>query len=362
MTSENDGASGDGARHAAESLRAAHDALPGLAEHLDAEVRRRIDATSAAVEHAARHLPADVRRSLLGTAHEIRLTGTRMTAAREDAFTEIAHVLTSYADEIDTLLRPTDATSSIPPPAPAPSVQTTAQDTAIIQHHLPDAVARKRAINQVVAQFPPKLQALARTLLFSTSSHAVQRHGHHLRRDHQIARLQWRLDPAGVDSWQLEPDGSVRALRGDGKPHQVRATAGQYASAEAFAKPLIALLQAAGRTQDQLDRYLDDKAEGKTRVTIFLDPATTGIVPGDVLAVRGTGTDTEPGEELWLSARDGAMAGHGSPPWVRDHDLVSGGRHPGSLILFRRRPQQPWRLVTGYFLDDHTNKIDYTEL
>ncbi|PZF81780.1 hypothetical protein, partial [Jiangella anatolica] len=248
------------------------------------------------------------------------------------------------------------------PPAPPPTVETSADDAAAVHRDLPDRDAHRRAINQIVARFPPKLQELAKKLLFGPTAHAVQRHGHHLRRKHQIARAQWRLDPAGVDGWQLEPDGSVRSLRSDNKPHQVRATAGQYTSPEAFAKPLIALLQAAGRTQDALDRYLDGKAKGKTRARIFLRPSDTGIVPGDVLAVRGPGTDTAPGEELWLSARDGSMAGLGSPPWVRDDDLVSGAQRPGSLIFFVRKPGQSWCLVTGYFLDDRANDLKYTEL
>ena len=353
---------GDGVRHAAESLRAAHDALPGLAEHLDAEVRRRIDATSAAVEHAA-----TARRELRGTAHEIRLIGTRMTAAREDAFAEIAHVLTEYADELDALLRqadghPVPVLSIRPPPAPAPSVQTTAQHTATVQHHLPDSNAQKRAINQVVAQFPPKLQALARTLLFARSSHAVQRHGHHLRRDHQIARVQWRLDPAGEDGWELDPGGSVRSQRWNGEPHQVSTISGHYTSPEAVAKPLIALLRAAGRTPADLDRYLDARAKGKTRVTIFLRPADTGITAEDVCTVRAPGTDTDSGEGMWKRARNGSMNGHGEPPAVRDYDTVSLGRRPGSMIMLVRRPHQSWRLVTSYFMDDPKHQMSYTEL
>ncbi|SDS67435.1 hypothetical protein [Jiangella sp. DSM 45060] len=355
----------DGVRHAAESLRAALDSLPGLAEHLDGAVRARVDATTGAVEAAAAGSPsAELRRSLLGTAHEIRLLGTHMTATREDTFAEVAHVLAQHADEIDALLRPgaVPATSIPLPPAPTPSVQTTAEDAAAMQQQLPDAAAQRRAINQVVAQFPPKLQHLARTLLLGHSSHAVERHGHHLRREHQIARVQWLLDPAGVDGWRLNPDGSAESWRANGKPHGVGTTAGNYTSPAAAAKPLIALLLAAGRTQAALDTYLDGKARGDTFISIFLRPADTGITAEDVFAVRGPGTDTGPGEELWLDARDGSMAGHGRPPQVRDHDLVSSGRHPGSVIIFAKKPPRPWRLITGYFLDDRANEMSYTEL
>ncbi len=236
-------------------------ALPDLAEQLDGAVRQRVDETSGAVEHAASAsagASAELRRELLGTAHEIRLIGTRMTAAREDAFAEVGHVLGEYADALDTLLRPADGEPPVlsitPPPTPTPSVVTTAQDTALIQQHLPDEIAQKRAINQVIAQFPPKLQELAKILLFGKSSHAVERHGHHLGPTQMIARVQWRLDPSGEDSWELNADGSVQSQRWNGEPHQVTTTGGHYTSPEAVAKPLIALLQAAGRAQADLDR------------------------------------------------------------------------------------------------------------
>ncbi|SDU76412.1 hypothetical protein [Jiangella alkaliphila] len=361
---------GDGVRHAAESLRAARDALPDLAEQLDGAVRQRVDETSGAVEHAASAsagASAELRRELLGTAHEIRLIGTRMTAAREDAFTEVAHVLGEYADALDTLLRPADGAeppvlSITPPPAPAPSIVTTAQDTALAQQHLPGVIAQRRAINQVVARFPPKLQELAKKLLFGQSSHAVERHGHHLRREHLTARVQWRLDPSGEDSWELNADGSVLSRRWNGEPHQVSTTGGRYTSPEAVAKPLIALLQAAGRTQADLDRYLDAKAKGKTRLKIFLRPADTGITPEDVSIVRAPGTDTDSGERMWKRTRQGAMDGHGEAPAVREHDAVRRGRHSGSMIMLVRRPHQPWRLVTSYYTDDPKHQMTYTEL
>ncbi len=59
--------------------------------------------------------------------------------------------------------------------------------------------AKQRPLNHVVSRFPPKLQGLASTLLFNRSSHAVQRHGHHLTPEHQLARLQWRMNPAFAD-------------------------------------------------------------------------------------------------------------------------------------------------------------------
>ncbi|SEE24882.1 hypothetical protein [Jiangella alba] len=370
MTSGNDGADGDGVRHAAESLRAALDALPDLAEHLDGAVRARIDATTGAVEAAAAAAPAaEIRRSLLGTAHEIRLLGTHLTATREDTFAEVAHTLTQHADEIDALLRPApDGAGAAPvvpapPPVPAPSVQTSALDAAAVQRQLPDAAAQRRAINQVVAQFPPMLQHLARTLLLGHSSHAVERHGHHLRRDHQIARVQWRLDPAGVDGWRLNSDGSAESWRKHGNgPHGVGTAAGNYASPHAVARPLIALLEAAGRTQAALDGYLNGKANGQTVVKLFLHPSDTGITTADLHTVRAPGTDTIAGASMWDDAREGSMAGHGDPPAVREYDTIGQGDRPGSMIMFVRRPNQPWRLVTSYFMDDTKNTMRYTEL
>lgn len=367
MTSGNDGAEG-GVRHAAESLRAALDDLRAAATDVDKTVRDGVMNVTGAVERAARIVSGDLRGDLLATAHQIRLHGTEMTAAREDAFAAASHILGEHADEIEALLRaaehgtPTPVFSVSPPPDPPAGVQTTVQDAATVQRGLPDEAAHRRATNQIVSWCPPKLQDLVRRLLFGYSAHAVQRHGHHLSRDQMIARAQWCLDPAGIDGWQDEPDGSVRSLRNDGEHHRVGATAGHYASPEAFAKPLITVLQAAGRTQAALDRYLNDLSGDDTFIRIFLQPSVTGIVPGDVLAVRGPGTDTVPGEKLWLAARKGSMAGVGSPPQVRDHDLVASGRRTGSVLIFARRPEKPWRLVTGYFLDDPNHKIDYTEL
>lgn len=355
------GEDSDRVRHAASALRAARVSLPDLAEDLDQRIRDAVEKAAAA---------AETKDDLRQTAHEIRLIGTQMTAAREDAFTAVAHVLSGYADEIDALLRPTDGDGdtpapsfTVPPlPAPAPNVVTTAQETAVVQQHLPDDAAHRRAINQVVARFPPKLQALARTLLFGHSSHAVQRHGHHLRHEQQVARAQWRLDPAGVDGWQLNPDGSVLSQRWNGEPHQVGAMSGQYTSPDAVAKPLIALLQVAGHTQAELDRYLNVKAKGKPRVKIFLSPADTGITQEDVATVRGPGTDTDSGARMWKQAREGSMSGLGEPPAVRDYDTMSLGHHPGSMIMLVKRPHQPWRLVTSYFMEDLEHQMSYTEL
>jgi hypothetical protein len=348
---------GESVRHAADALRAAEGELPALAEQVDTRIRSVVEGVAAAAEQAEQ----------AQSAHEIRLIGTRMTAAREDAFASASHVLTGYADEIEALLRPADGDrpapvfSIRPLPRPAESVVTTAQETVVVQQHLPDAAAKRRAINQVVARFPPKLQALARTLLFGPSSHAVQRHGHHLRREHQIARAQWRLDPAGQDGWRLNPDGSADSWRTHGSgPHRVGPTSGQYTSPEAVAKPLITVLRAAGRTQSQLNAYLDAMAEGDTAVTIFLPTSATGITSADVLTVRAPGTDTESGETMWKRARRGSMAGHGDAPATRDYDMVINGSRPGSVIFFIKR--NDWRLVTSYFMDDRGNEMTYTEL
>ncbi|MBB5789910.1 hypothetical protein [Jiangella mangrovi] len=355
------GDDGDRVRRAAESLRALHDELPALAEGLDRSIRKLVENTVEPLEQA----------DLVKEAHGVRLTGTEMTAAREDAFASIAHVLPGYADEIEALLRPADGHGSgsapvisiPPPPAPAVSVVTTAQDTATVQQNLPDADAHRRAINQVVARFPPKLQELARKLLFGHSAHAVQRHGHHLRREQQIARTQWQLDPAGVDGWRLNSDGSAESWRGHGDgPHGVGATSGHYASPEAVAKPLAALLGAAGRTQAELDAHLNRLTGGKTIARVFLRPSDAGISSDDVVMVRGPGTDTEDGDALWKSTRDGSMAGLGAPPAVRDYDMVTRGKRPGSLMILVRRPNQSWRLVTSYFFDDRDNLLDYVEL
>ncbi|PZF80913.1 hypothetical protein, partial [Jiangella anatolica] len=106
MTTSADGT--DGVRHAAETLRAARDELPAAADQVDATISDRIRDVSDAVERATKGIPADLRGELLATAHDVRLHGTRMTAAREDAFAAASHVLAEYAGEIEALLRAAD--------------------------------------------------------------------------------------------------------------------------------------------------------------------------------------------------------------------------------------------------------------
>lgn len=373
----------DGIAEPARNLRAARDELlPAEAASIDHEIHDSIKAISDLIDQAG---VGEMAPEMKRLAHEIRLAGTQMAATREDTFDDIAHLLGTEADDIEALLRPADTTgagspfgTATPPPEPvpesaptpvpesvpvrAPDLVSTAHEANVVAQQLPDGQAVRRRINQAIGRFPPKLQALARILLFAHLCHVVQRHGHHLRLAHQLARAQWLLDPARVDRWQLNPDGSVRSERWDGGPHRVGTASGHYTTPEAVAKPLIALLNAAGRTQAELDAYLDGKAEGKTSVSFFLRTSDTGITSDDVFTVRAPGTDTKYGEKMWKRARSGAMAGDGDAPAVREYDLVTRGKKPGSLIIFIRRPNQPWRLLTSYFSDNRPNKLTYTEL
>lgn len=365
----------------ARRLRQVRDAdLPARAGDVDDEIRRSIEAVSNLVDEAAHGV---LGRELKRVAQEIRVLGTEMTAAREDAFGAVAHVLAAEASQLDALLRPADAggTVSLPspapsaattatsgtavptsPPSPAPRLDTTAAEAEKLHDRRPqEPKAKRRPINQVVASFPPKLQALARELLFERSSHAVQRHGHHLTREHQLARLQWRLDPAFADQWELHDDGSVTSERWNGKPHEVQTTAGHYTSPDAVAKPLIPILTAAGRTQHALDSYLNAKAEGETITALFLNTDTTGITAEDVYTLRAAGADTESGERLWLDARDGANDGFGAAPAAREYDMVTNGTRPGSLVVFAKGNTEHWKLITSYFTDD-PDDLPYTEL
>ncbi|WP_026875533.1 hypothetical protein [Jiangella gansuensis] len=360
---------------AARRLRAVRAGLSADAEPVDDSIKTAIDAI---VELIERPTTPELRQVLHETAHEIRLLGTQMTAIREDATDAIGHAMATEASQIEALLRPPDGDTAplapphatgpgepadlAEPPAPLPDLVSTAHDADAIARRLPDAASKRRAINQVVARFPPKLQALARTLLFGQSSHAVQRHGHHLRREHQLARVQWRLDPAGDDDWQLNPDGSTESHRWNGQAHQVGTTCGHYTSPDAVAKPLIAVFNAAGRTQAELDAYLDAKAEGETFVGLFLRPETASIRSEDVYSLRAPGTDTDPGMRMWLDSRASANKGHGEAPAVREYDIVSRGQRPGSLVMFAKRPDQSWRLITSYFLDDSGHQFEYVEM
>lgn len=386
MTDESDHPVADAA---VELRRLREELLPAEAEQVDAEIRQAIEAVSGAIEQAAiGDMTAEMRRM----AHETRLQGTRMTAAREDAFSAVARVLGEEIAGLEELLRPADAGSagsvsstdladpsapdeaepdagiedagpSVPPELAAVDLDLAAEDAA----RLPapprkDQPAGRRPINQVVARFIPKLQALARALFFGRSSHAVQRHGHQLTLAEQLARVQWLRDPAAVDEWQLEHDGRVISRRHkDGKPHQVGTKTTNYTSPEAVARPLAAILDAAGRTQGQLDAYLDGKAKGKQFLKLFLHPDDTGITPKDVYTLRAPGTDTKDGKKMWTTAREGALDGLGAAPTVREYDLATDGRRPGSLVIFVKGKDSHWQLVTSYF-DDQPLWTKYTEL
>ncbi|PZF80275.1 hypothetical protein [Jiangella anatolica] len=360
------GSDGDGVRHAAESLRALRDELPTAAEHVDGTVRKRIEAVTGAVEQAAKGVGAELRGELLSRAHEIRLIGTEMAAAREDAFAAVSHVLSGYADEIEALLRPTDGGGppaiAVPPAlTPPPGVMTTAEETAAVQQDLPDDDAHQDAIAAVVASCPVDYRLLVGELLSDRSAHAVERHGHHLTSAQMIARLQWLLDPAGIDGWRLNADGSVESWRKHKHgTHQVGAASGHYTSPQAVAKPLVALLRAAGGTRAGLDALLDAEADGETIAKVFLRVTDTGVTAQDVHTQRAPGTDTKDGKKMWQRARRGAMAGMGDAPDVRAYDMVSGGKRPGSLIVFAKRPDGPWRLLTSYFADD-PQRVEYLE-
>ncbi|TDD67958.1 hypothetical protein E1262_17245 [Jiangella aurantiaca] len=363
-------ADGDGVRHAAESLRAANDALPDIAGRVDDRIRGVVERAAADIERAAHAVQGSVRGELLESAHEIRLIGTRMTAAREDAFSEVAHVLTGYADEIAALLRATGSGSGVrltdisvdPLPEPPPSTVTSAQETAVIAQNVPDADAHRRAIDAVVACCPVEYQPLMRDLLTGQSAHAIERHGHHLTPVQMVARLQWLLDPASVDGWRLNADGSADSWRQRRRgTHQVGTSSGYYTSPEAFAKPFLALLRAAGLNRAELDTYLDSKAAGETIIKVFLRTSDTGVTAQDVYTQRAPGTDTRDGKKMWKRARRGAMAGHGEMPGVREHDMVKRGKRPGSLIVLAKGQDESWRLITSYFADD-PHRVDYMEL
>lgn len=345
--------------------------LPAEAENVDQAIRDGVESVARLVDETA---VGELRGEMQRIAHEIRLLGTGMTAAREDATDAAAHILGHVADELEATLRPAEAgpepalstlaitTPGTSAPSPAPRLTCTVADAQRLHSQRPrDQQAVRRPVNQVIAKFPPKLQGLARTLLTNRSSHAVQRHGHHLTPEHQLARLQWLLDPAFIDQWQANDDGSITSQRRNGRPHAVDAVAGNYTSPEAVAKPLVAILTAAGRTQQALDTYLDRLADGGTLVRLFLPPDTTGIATNDVFMARGVGSDTNAGQKVWKTTREGALAGYGDPPAARSHDAVTQGVRPGSLVIFAKGATTNWRLITSFFTDD-PDDTPYTEL
>lgn len=151
----------------------------------------------------------------------------------------------------------------------------------------------------------------------------------------------------------------------DGAQHKVGTETGHYTSAEAAAKPLAAFLAAAGRTRAQVDAYLDELRGDKISpwLSVFLHPDVTGITANDVYTLHAPGTSTKSGRRLWEETRDGAVAGRGETPAVREIDAVTGGARPGSVILFVKSDTGRWRLVTSYFTGcPESSDTPYTEL
>lgn len=180
-------------------------------------------------------------------------------------------------------------------------------------------------------------------MLQDSECHAVERHGPHITIAAQLARLLWRKDPTGTEYWQPLPHGGAES------DHWCGPAAGGFTSPEAMAKPLQALLSRARDHRYGLNELLTRNTKSKTkRISIHVSAASAGLVAGDAVGYRGTGTSDRGMTDDWLDARDHAMI-HGAPPvYAVQYDPIAEGADPGAFLMFKRTGTESWTLVTCY--------------
>ncbi|MBB5786175.1 hypothetical protein [Jiangella mangrovi] len=186
-----------------------------------------------------------------------------------------------------------------------------------------------------------RLEGIA--MLKGSDCHAVERHGPHIPLQAQLARLLWLKDPSGHGPWQLLPDGGAES------DHRCGPIAGGFASAEAMAKPLEAILRWARVHAGGLDELLTNNTKAKTkRISIHVSATSAGLAAGDTHGYRGTATSSRAMADDWLDARTYAMA-HGAPPvYAVPYDPIAEGDDPGVFLQFKRLGTTSWALVTCY--------------
>ncbi|TDC53089.1 hypothetical protein E1212_06630 [Jiangella ureilytica] len=176
--------------------------------------------------------------------------------------------------------------------------------------------------------------------------HTVERHGHHIAPETQLARLVWRKDPSGHQAWQVLPGGGIATSHGCGP------AAGGFTSAEALAKTLAAFLRwahdHAGGVNELIKNHTSKNAK---RIGIHMSATLAGLTPGETDGFRGTATGSAEKVDDWLAARRYAVA-HGKPPvYGVPYDPIAEGEDPGVTLAFKRVGHQ-WHLVTCYPVDE----------
>lgn len=302
-----------------------------------------------------RQLDADVRR--------------RLAEARQPYVAEI-HALLA-------LLAPWHGLTTLPPLTPAPpggalsdhfpagfaqdyvndllaavdrSVTLTVQAASAVQVRTDDA--SDAAKNLVADHLPDDLRDEGLRLLQHATCHAIERHGHHIASETQLARLVWLKDPTGHQGWQVLPNGGISTR------HWCGPASGGFTSAEALAKTLAAFLRWAHDHAGGVNQLLDKHAPTNARrIGIHMSADLAGLRPGDTDGYRGTVTGSAEQVDDWLAARRHAMT-HGKPPvYVVPYDPIAGADDPGVTMAFKRVGQQ-WCLVTCFPVDapDSRNK------
>lgn len=207
------------------------------------------------------------------------------------------------------------------------------------------------AAKQLVADaMPEDLRDEALRMLQDSNCHAVERHGPHIARETQLARLLWLKDPSGQEHWGLLPDGGAES------DHWCGPASGGFSSATAMAKPLETLLRWARDHAGSVNELLTKNTRRRThRISIHISAAAAGLVAGDAAAYRGTGTSDRAMTADWLDARRYAML-HGEPPvFAVPYDPIAEGPGAGVFLQFKRIDASTWELVTCYPVGDRNS-------
>ncbi|HEY9407990.1 MAG TPA: hypothetical protein VIP77_00285 [Jiangellaceae bacterium] len=189
---------------------------------------------------------------------------------------------------------------------------------------------------EIKAQFPHAQGQLVFDLLTKAESHAVERHGYHVERDALLARLLWQKDNAGLDSWSVGSDGKV------GTSHKVSTKVTRFTSAEAFAKPLRAVMSVAEQHQGGVIGFVEQHAVNG-RLTVYVDRDSCGLTSADAVGFRGVGNEGKAGANDWHKARRAALRPGGIPMSAVEFNPFSEGDEPGAIVMFAKG-SDGWRI------------------
>ncbi|WP_152690917.1 hypothetical protein [Jiangella alkaliphila] len=203
---------------------------------------------------------------------------------------------------------------------------------------------------------PEDLRDEALRLLQDDTCHAMERHGHHIDPETQLARLVWLKDPAGEEVWRLQPNGSVES------EHWCGPMSGGFTSPEAMAKPLAVFLRWAHDRAGGVNELIEKHTTSTTnRLGIHISAELAGLVAGDAAGYRGTATGSPEQIADWRAARRHAMRNGAPPVYGVPYDPIAAGQQAGVVLAFKRAGPTDWHLVTCYPVEDFNPKNERLE-